>query len=169
MSQRTSPATGKIYGLKRVCESWEMPRSALYAKRGKGSLEGSGDKSDKRGPKVLVSDSDIVEKIKADIKASPFKGEGYRKIHARVRRQSVIVGKERVLRLMRENRLLSPSRQVQGEPNLHDGTIITDKPNEMWGTDAIKINTVDDGMVWGLVRRRLKAGISTASTASFAD
>lgn len=149
MSQRTSPATGKIYGLKRVCESWEMPRSTLYAKRGKGSLEGSGDKSDKRGPKVLVSDSDIVEKIKADIKASPFKGECYRKIHARVRRQSVIVGKERVLRLMRENRLLSPSRQVQGEPNLHDGTIITDKPNEMWGTDAIKINTVDDGMVWG--------------------
>ncbi|MCX6988225.1 MAG: hypothetical protein NTZ52_01780 [Chlamydiae bacterium] len=42
---------------------------------------------------------------------------------------------------MGEHRLLFPSRQAQAEPNLHDGTIITHKLNEMWGTDAIKIHT----------------------------
>jgi hypothetical protein len=77
MSQKTSPATGEIYRLNRVCESWGMPGSTLYAKRRKVSLEGSGDKSDKRGPKVIVSDSDIVENIKADIKAYPFKRERF--------------------------------------------------------------------------------------------
>lgn len=49
---------------------------------------------------------------------------------------------------MGENQLLSPHRQPKGVPNLHDGTIITDRPNEMWGTDGIRIETVDDGWVW---------------------
>ena len=31
---------------------------------------------------------------------------------------------------------------------MHKGTIITDRPNKMWGTDAIRIETVDDGWVW---------------------
>ena len=49
---------------------------------------------------------------------------------------------------MGENQLLSPHRQPKGIANLHDGTIITDRPNEMWGTDGIRIETVDDGWVW---------------------
>jgi len=49
---------------------------------------------------------------------------------------------------MREHHLLSPHRKPQGEPNLHDGRITTDTPNEMWGTDGVRIQTVDDGMVW---------------------
>jgi transposase InsO family protein len=53
-----------------------------------------------------------------------------------------------VLRLMRENALLSPHRRLQGAPNLHDGSIITRRPNEMWGTDGIRIETVDEGWVW---------------------
>ena len=31
---------------------------------------------------------------------------------------------------------------------LHDGSIQTDRPNEMWGTDGIRIETVDEGWVW---------------------
>ncbi|MEI8329643.1 MAG: hypothetical protein WCG14_06570 [Chlamydiia bacterium] len=54
-----------------------MPGSTLNGKRRKVSLEGSDDNSDTRGSKVIVSDSDIVEKIKADIKTSPFKREGF--------------------------------------------------------------------------------------------
>jgi putative transposase len=49
---------------------------------------------------------------------------------------------------MREHSLLSPHRQARGEPNLHDGRITTDRPNEMWGNDGVRIATVDDGMVW---------------------
>lgn len=49
---------------------------------------------------------------------------------------------------MREHGLLSPHRQTRGEPSLHDGRITTDRPNEMWETDGVRIATVDDGMVW---------------------
>ena len=33
-------------------------------------------------------------------------------------------------------------------PLLHDGTIVTDAPNLMWGTDGTRILTVEDGWVW---------------------
>jgi hypothetical protein len=43
----------------------------------------------------------------------------------------------RVLRVMRAAALLAPTRQpaaVVERP--HEGTIVTDRPNVMWGTDA---------------------------------
>ena len=49
---------------------------------------------------------------------------------------------------MRENALLSPHRRPQGLPTLHDGTITTDQPNQMWGTDGIRVETVDEGWAW---------------------
>jgi transposase InsO family protein len=49
---------------------------------------------------------------------------------------------------MRENALLSPYRRPQGAPVAHDGTITTDRPNVMWGTDGMRIETVEDGWVW---------------------
>jgi transposase InsO family protein len=49
---------------------------------------------------------------------------------------------------MRENRLLSPHRVRQGAPVVHDGTITTEAPNEMWGTDATKVFTLEHGWVW---------------------
>src|ERR687886_149434 len=42
----------------------------------------------------------------------------------------------RVLRLMREHGLLAPSRVgAPRGPRTHDGTIIPDRVDEMWGTD----------------------------------
>jgi hypothetical protein len=49
---------------------------------------------------------------------------------------------------MRENALLSPHRRPQGKSAQHAGTITTSRPNEMWGTDGVRIETVDDGWVW---------------------
>jgi putative transposase len=44
--------------------------------------------------------------------------------------------KRRVLRLMREHGLLAPSRVgAPRGPRNHDGTIIPDRVDEMWGTD----------------------------------
>lgn len=75
--------------------------------------------------------------IRADLETSPFIGEGHRKVWARLRIvRGIRVSRARVLRLMHENALLSPHRRPQGEPNLHDGTITTDRPNDMWGTDG---------------------------------
>jgi putative transposase len=58
------------------------------------------------------------------------------------------VARARVLRLMREHGLLSPHRRPLGNPMLHDGSLQTNHPNAMWGTDGIRIETVDEGWVW---------------------
>ncbi len=98
---------------------------------------------------LVMSDADLLSAIRDDLAASPFTGEVHRKVWARLRILGGIrVSRTRVLRLMRENALLSPHRQPQGERVLHEGSIQTDRPNEMWGTDGIRIETVDQGWVW---------------------
>ncbi len=61
--------------------------------------------------------------------ASPFVGEGYRKVWAKLRYRGLRTSKARVLRLMRAAGLLAPSR-VGGPrgPRAHDGTIIPSAP-----------------------------------------
>ena len=147
MSRETSEATGKTYGLERVCRVLEFPRSTIYAQRQAAKVVAIHPA--RRGPKSKVSESDLLAAIRADLTASPFTGEGHRKVWARLRiLRDLRVSRARVLRLMRENQLLSPHRRPQGGPVLHDGTITTDRPNEMWGTDGIRIETVDEGWVW---------------------
>ena len=87
--------------------------------------------------------------IEADLEASPWEGEGYRKVWARLRVcRDIRVARKRVLRLMRENNLLSPHRCRRRGSNPHDGEIITHAPNLMWGTDGVRVFTVDDGWGW---------------------
>lgn len=91
----------------------------------------------------------LLGKVQADLEASPFAGEGHRKVHHRLQRSGVKAARERVLRVMRENNLLSPYRTPKGQPEDHDGRIVTDRPYEMWGTDGARFQTVEDGWVWG--------------------
>ena len=55
---------------------------------------------------------------------------------------------------MRENNLLSPHRCRRRGGNPHDGEIITHAPNLMWGTDGVRVFTVDDGWGWIFRNRR---------------
>ncbi len=151
MSATVSPVAGKPYGVERVCSLFEQPRSSFYAWR-RSEQQADSDTvviPHKRGPKTAVSDAELLDHIRADLAASPFQGEGYRKVWARLRVQREIrVSAKRVLRLMRENQLLSPWRGRQSAGPKHDGKIVTDAPNQMWGTDGTKILTVEDGWVW---------------------
>jgi transposase InsO family protein len=52
---------------------------------------------------------------------------------------------------MRENGLLAPHRVGRTETKPHDGTIITDKVNEMWGTDMTQTITVEEGRAYVFV------------------
>jgi putative transposase len=144
MSRSTSPATGKRYGVKRACEILGWPRSSFYSSRIKKTKPGR-----KRGPKPTWSDRELMDFINHDLTRSPFEGEGHRKVWARLRViDGVRVSRKRVLRIMRENDLLSPYRSRQGQADEHQGTIITDAPNVMWGTDGSRILTQDEGWVW---------------------
>ena len=87
-----------------------------------------------RGPKARCSDATLVDEIRAVLAAAPFLGEGHRKLWARLRWQGVRTSKVRVLRLMREAQLLAPTRAGRAHgPTAHDGTITTERPNQMWG------------------------------------
>jgi len=151
MSAMRSPAVDMVYGIERVCSVWEQPRSTYYAQVTRATTSAvSFRPKQKRGPKTQLSDADLLEAIRQAISDSPFEGEGYRKIWAYMKfgPSKLRVGHNRVLRLMRENELLSPYRQRKAEPTVHDRSIITDVPNEMWGTDGTQVMTVDDGLVW---------------------
>ncbi len=146
MSAAISPATGKAYGVQRVCAAWEVPRSSFYGRQGRQAISLV---PLKRGPKTSLTDDEVLELIRTDLATSPFVGEGHRKVWARLRFvQGIKIGRKRVLRIMRENNLLSPHRVVQGQPREHTGKIITAVPNVMWGTDGTKVFTIDEGWCW---------------------
>lgn len=146
MSASISPSTKRKYGLQRVCNVWGIPRSTIYNSRVR---KQAALNKQKPGPVSWISDEDLLEWIRSVIEKSKFKGEGHRKIWARLRREHYIsVGRNRILRVMKEANLLSPHRSCQGKAKAHDGRIVTDSPNEMWATDAVKIWTEDDGWIW---------------------
>lgn len=149
MSVEKSPTTGRAYGLRRVCEVLGVARSSLYAARERGRAEGTPQESRRRGPVPELDDATLLAKVRADLAASPFVGEGHRPVWARLTiEQKVRTSRKRVLRLMRENSLLSPHRRPRGDAKAHEGTIVTDAPDKMWATDGATIDTVDEGKVW---------------------
>jgi len=125
---------------------WEQARSSFYH-RTRQKVVASSPK--RRGPPPSISDEALLALIRADLATTPFTGEGHRKVWARLRvRDGVRVARKRVLRLMRENHLLSPYRSRPKPPKEHDGKIITMAPNLMWGTDGTRVFTLEDGWVW---------------------
>ena len=142
-----SPQTGRRYPLTMICDVWRVSRSSVYLARDRDVSEVPEAK--KRGPKTKLTDEELVEKIREVLAESDFLGEGHRKVTFRLRPKGIRVGKNRVLRLMREHGLLAPVRR--GHPRgdrSHSGRITTDEPNELWGTDATRFYTKQDGWCW---------------------
>ena len=98
MSGAYSIATGKRYGLQRVCRIWQVPRSTVYAHRHRSDGEGSIDAHSpkKRGPMGPCSDPVLVKHLRQVLAESPFHGEGYRKVWAKLRFAGLRTSKERV-------------------------------------------------------------------------
>jgi transposase InsO family protein len=158
-----------------LCEVFEVPRSSVYdvldAKKGgyprstggeriavmaspgpgSSSSDPDGGAVKKKGPRTALSDEALLLAIRKVIEESPFSAEGHRKVWARLRvlSEPIRVGRKRVLRLMRLHGLLSPMRFRNTHGNVaHDGTIKTDRPDDMWGTDGTTFETVEDGWCW---------------------
>jgi len=149
MAGSVSPATGRAYGVARVCAVWGVARSSFYAARRAAQVPAPARPKGRRGPKPAVPDAALLAAIRADLARSPWSGEGHRKVWARLRvRDGLRVARKRVLRLMREHALLSPHRARPRPTAEHDRAIVTEAPNVMWATDGTQVATVRDGKVW---------------------
>ena len=145
MSHTVSPSTSRSYGLARVSRMWNVSRSGVYRFRKAAPSTATGRRP---GPVGACLDAELADHIRQQIEASDFHGEGYRKIWARLRFAGVRASPRRVRRVMRENGLLAPHRAGRAEAKAHDGTIITDRVNEMWGTDMTQTVTFGGGRAY---------------------
>ena len=129
MSRTVSPVSGRPYGLAAVCRVWRLARSGVYRHL---SASAPPPVAQRRGPLGAMSDEALTTAIRGVLSASPFHGEGHRKVWARLRHAGTRTSLRRVLRLMRENNLLAPTRvgSPQG-PRNHDGTIIPERVDTM--------------------------------------
>jgi transposase InsO family protein len=128
LSRQVSPSTNRVYGVARVSQEFLIPRSTYYDfKAARSSTAPTLPK--KRGPKTKLGDAELTDEIRAVLDGSPFTGEGHRKAWARLRMKGI-----------------RRARRVLG-PRSHEGTIVTDRPDEMWGTDATSTYTVENGHV----------------------
>jgi transposase InsO family protein len=145
MTTQTSPTTGRPYPLTMVCTVFRVPRATVSAQ----TAVTIDDPPGKRGPQTAGRDTDLVAAIRTVLTETPFHGEGHRKVRVRLRALGWRVGKNRVLRLMRAHGLLAPQRagHPHGDP-AHAGTITTERPNVMWGTDATRFYTEREGWCW---------------------
>jgi putative transposase len=138
-----SITTGKPYPVRMVLKIAGLSSAAWYtASRAKTSKQ-------RPGPKPMISDEALVIAIREDLATSRFHSEGHKKVRARLRRRGIRAGRKRYLRLMKAHNLLAPVRpQWNGSSRLHDGKIVTDHPNRMWGTDGKQFWTRQNGMCW---------------------
>ncbi len=149
MSGALSISTRRAYGVQRVCRVWHCARSSVYARR-QATLSPAPCR--RRGPIGAAPDDVLVAHIRRVLEASPFYGEGYRKAWAKLRVEGVRTSKERVRRLMREHDLQAPQRTGHAHgPKAHDGTITTEAPDVMWGTDMTATVTVAEGAAFVFV------------------
>jgi putative transposase len=143
MSQTISPSTGTRYGLARTCRVWRVARSTVYWHR-----TAPGESPRRPGPQGPCTDDTLGDHIRTILQTSPFPGEGYRKVWARLRYAGIRTAPRRVLRVMRAHDLLAPTRRGNPHgPKAHDGTIIPACVDMMWGTDMTATFTRHDGQV----------------------
>ncbi len=146
MSRACSVSARRVYGKVRVCRLWGVARSTHYARQATAERP---VQDRRRGRRPVLSGEEMVERIREllrEAEALGFRGEGYRRVWARLRHRGIPASKERVRRLMREHRLQAPHRvgNICG-PRVHDGTLIPEGPNRMWGTDATQVHTRLEG------------------------
>ena len=141
MSGAQSISTRRAYGVQRVCRVWR-PRPLLCDARRQATR--SPALCRRRGPTSAAPDDVHVAHIL--LEASPLQ------FMARLTNLGEAAGRgrcapfERVRRLMRARPTSKPRRGPRADgPKAHDGTITTEAPDVMWGTDMTATVTVAEG------------------------
>jgi len=138
-----SVSSGRPYPIQMILKVAGLSSAAWYtASRAKAQ-------KNRPGPKPLIPDEELLAAIRDDLATSHFHSEGHKKVRARLRRKGIRAGRKRYLRLMKAHGLLAPVRpHSNGSSRHHDGTIRTDHPNSMWGTDGKQFWTRQNGLCW---------------------
>ena len=76
MRAGTSPSSGKSYGLALVCRIWRVARATVYRHR----VPADPGPRRRPGPVGAMPDVGLLERIRGVLDASPFHGEGHRKV-----------------------------------------------------------------------------------------
>ena len=144
MKTQRSNTTGHLFPIRLILQVAELSSSAWYDNRPRIK----GEDKRKRGPTTLLSDDQVLSHIKELLKKPQFLGEGYIKLHSRLKRKNISIGKNRMYRIMKANNLLNIRKGNLGSGRAHDGTIITEHPNRMWATDGKEFKTITEGKCW---------------------
>jgi putative transposase len=138
MSRAVSPSTSRPYGVAMVTRLWRIARATVYRHRSPAT------EPRRPGPVGPMPDDELVDALRDLLARGPFHGEGYRKIWARLRFAGIRTSRRRVLRLTREHGLQAPGRVGRRHgPKAHDGTIRTERVDEMWGSDLTSTLTAE--------------------------
>ena len=146
MSAATSPGTGLAYGLRRVCAAWGMARSSFYAMtspaRRAAAGKAPGTEARDLGPGAAGGDRSRPGGIALGGRGLP---QGLGSASGLSRHPGCPqAGAPPDAR----EQPAPPHRCRRRGGNPHDGEIITHAPNLMWGTDGVRVFTVDDGWGW---------------------
>ena len=130
-----------------VCRLAGVSRSVAYEQRRRRRASALELPACRRpGPVGALPDRELVTKMRRGLAASPFVGEGHRRVWARLRRRGIRTRRKRVLRLTRQAGLLAPTPQVRTRAaRLHEGTITVEVPDTLWATDATEAWTRREG------------------------
>jgi putative transposase len=138
MSRAVSPSTNRPYGVAMVTRLWRIARATVYRHRSPAT------EPRRPGPVGPMPDDELVDALRDLLARGPFHGEGYRKIWARLRFAGIRTSRRRVLRLTREHGLQAPGRVGRRHgPKAHDGTIRTERVDEMGGSDLTSTLTAE--------------------------
>ena len=132
MRAATSPSSGTSYGLALVCRVWRVARATVYRHRI------PADRGPRWRPGPVGADAGWrparAHPRRARCQSLPRRGSS-QGVGA-VAFAGLRTSRHRVLRLMREHALLAPARTGSPRgPRNHDGTIIPETVDTMWGTD----------------------------------
>lgn len=143
MKDQSSEAAKRAYPMRLILLVAGLTSAAYYRKKSPKIVKA------RPGPKTSITDEQLLLEIRKEICEGLFLDEGCKKTWKRLRRRGIKASKGRVHRVMRDSNLLSVTRpKPERNVNEHTGSIKTEWPNRMWGTDGKKFYTLQDGWCW---------------------
>jgi transposase InsO family protein len=143
MKNKTSEAVKRMYPMNLILMAAGLSSAAFYRKKSPKIVNA------RPGPKTDITDEQLLVEIRKEIREGLFLDEGSKKMWKRLRRKGIKASKGRVHRVMRDNNLLSVTRpKPERKVREHTGSIKTEMPNRMWGTDGKKFYTRQEGWCW---------------------